>query len=171
MAKKKKKSDGIQRDDGSVNILMRANSNDENYQPCNMAYIELDKEQIIKWKELKDQLEILEKSHGVYSLTTGDSPLWVEELPDELTELYNELNDSEYFGVTEIPQDFLDNNECRAEGEEAVIDKYGVSFRTGIKHCSIVTETMSMSWDFLDTCLKNCDPQSIRFIKEENNKE
>jgi len=165
---KKKKSTGITRDDGSVNILIRANSNDENYQPCNMAYLELDKEMIIKWKELKDQVEILEKSHGVYSLTTGDSPFWIEELPDELTELYDELGDAEYFGVAEMPQKILDDDECRTEGEEAVIDKYGVSFKTGIKHAGIITETCSLSWDFLDTCLKNCDPQSVRFIKDED---
>jgi hypothetical protein len=157
---KKKKDTGVIRDDGSVNILIRANSNDENYQPCNMAYLELDKEKIIKWKELKDQVELLEKSHGVYSLTTGDSPFWIEELPDELTELYDALGDAEYFGVS--------NDECRTEGEEAVITKYGVSFKTGIKHCSIVTETMTLSWEFLDTCLKNCDPQSVRFIRDED---
>ncbi len=157
----------IQRDEQSINILMKVNGTDENFDPCNMAYLELTKEEILGWLELKKIFEGIPPHLGATSMQTYNEPNWIEEIPEELEELYEELMDSEHFGITQLPADFLSEHNCRTDGGGAALDKFGINFYSYFKHTDVRISTWSLSWDFLIECLVKCDPQSVQFIKED----
>lgn len=157
----------IKRKDDSVYILMKASPDNNDYDFCNIAYIEFTKEDLTRYLKLKDKFEELNKTLGVQYLPVDEGLYWIEEIPEELIDIYEELEDTEHLGVTQIPESFLNTHECRIEYTEAHIGKYGVSYRGQLKNTNVGVSTWSLSWEFIKECLKNCDPQSIRFIKDE----
>jgi len=157
----------IKRQEATNCFLMKASCNDENYQPVELAYIELDKKTLMNWLELREKLADL-KLLGVKELILSEGMTWFEDIPEELEEHLEALKDEERFEVESIPEDFLNSNEMRMDGSEAVVNEWGVSFKGFIKHTSVEATTWSMGWETIVQALKNCDPQSVRFIKEED---
>jgi len=156
----------IKRQEASNCFLMKANCADEEYNPVSMAYIELEKKELTNWLELREKLKELKKL-GVRELTLSAGLWWVEDIPSELEELNEALPDEEHIEVTTIPEDFMNKNEMRTDGEDAVLTEWGVGFKAILKHTSVEVSTWSLSWEFIEQALKNCDPQSVRFIKDE----
>ncbi len=156
----------IKKQDNSNCVLMKASCADENYDPVSMAYIELTKKELMNWLELREKLADLEQN-GVRELTLGAGLWWVEDIPDELSELNEELPDAEHIEVTTIPEDFMNDNEMRVESSDAMLTTWGVGFKAILKHTNVEVSTWSFSWEFIIQALKNCDPQSVRFIKDE----
>jgi len=160
----------IKKQEGTTCVLMKANCSDEHVDICNMAYIEFTKTDLLKYFDLRniaEQLRASHGSHGVEYLPVSEGIYWIEEIPEELEELFETLADEEHFTVTPIPEDFLESNDCRTEGTEAHINTYGVLFKAFIKHTSVEVSTWSLSWEMITQLLKNCDPQSVQFIKED----
>jgi len=155
----------IERQEASNCVLMKVNSNEETFDPVHMAYIELDRKVLENWLELKDKADEL-KPLGARELTLYARMWWIEEIPEELEELFEYLPDEEHIEVTKIPEDFLKENEMRVDGSEATLSEWGVGFKTIIKYTNAAIYTWSFSWDFIEQALKNCDPQSVRFIKD-----
>ena len=146
-------------------VLMRATCSDDMYNDITIAYLELDKKNITNWKVLKEKLQELKKL-GVSELCVHQRVTWIDGIPDELTEHEEMLSDEEHYEVNKATQ-FMKDNEMRVDSTEAIINDYGVGFKTIVKYTSMVVSTWSLSWDFIEQALKNCDPQSVRFIKEE----
>jgi len=160
----------IKRKEATNCFLLRASCNDESYNPVTVAYIELSRKELMNWLELREKLADL-KQNGVNEFRLSAGLYWIEELPDEFTEgneNYDEaLSDEERIEVEEIPEDFLCSNEMRMDGSDAILSTWGVGFCGTIKHTSVEASTWSLGWDDIIQALKNCDPQSVRFIKDE----
>jgi len=146
-------------------VLMKANCNDDHYDEVNMAYIELERTELTNWLELRDKLKELKKQ-GVRELTLDAGMWWIEGIPEELEELYEELEQAEHIEI-ESCDEFMDKNEMRTESSDAILHDWGVEFKGQLKHTSITASTWSFTWEFVEQALKNCDPQSVRFIKDE----
>jgi len=155
----------IKEQDESNCVLMKASCADDSYQPVSMAYIELSKIELSNWLELRDKLKDLKKN-GVRELTLGVGLWWIEDIPTELEELNEKLSDDEYMEVITIPEDFMNSNEMRVDGSDAVITEWGIRFKAIIKHTTVEVSTYSIPWDFIEEALKNADLKSVRFIKE-----
>jgi len=156
----------IKRQEASNCFLMKANCSDAEYNPVSMMYIELTKNELVNWLELRDKMKKLKKN-GVRELTLSAGMYWIEDIPEELEELNEALPDEEHIEVTPIPEEFMNSNEMRTDGDDATVTEWGVGFKAIIKHTSVEVSTWSFTWEFLEQALKNCDPQSVRFIKEE----
>lgn len=157
----------IKRQEGSVKILVRATCNDENYNPCRMVYTEFEKAQLQKFFELKVAFDELKRNHGICHIAVSDYFNWIEETPDELEALNEELDKGDYIPISGLDDDFLDKNECRTEYDEVHVYDVGILFKAWIKHTTVEVCSSTLSWDFLKECLNNCDPQSIRFIRDD----
>jgi len=155
----------IKRQKASNCVLMKANCADENYDPVSMAYIELSKKELENWLELRDKLKDLKKN-GVRELTLSVGMYWVEDIPAELEELNEALPDEEYIEIEEANK-LMDDNEMRTDGDDAMLTEWGIGFKAILKHTAVEVSTWSLSWEFIEQALKNCDPQSVRFIKDE----
>lgn len=158
----------IQKQEGTTCVLMKANCSDEYFDGCNMAYAEFTRNDLMNYLDLRNIAKQLRASHGVQYLPVSDGIYWIEEIPEELEEIFETLTEEEHMMVTPIPEDFLESNICRTEGTEAQVNDYGVLFKGYIKHTSVEVHTWSLSWEMITQLLKNCDPQSVRFIKEED---
>lgn len=158
----------IKKQEGTTCVLMKASCSDEYFDGCSMAYAEFTRKDLMKYLDLRNIVAQLGASHGVQFLPVVDATYWIAEIPEELEELFETLTDEEHFTVTPIPEDFLESHVCRTDGMEAQINDYGVLFKGYIKHTSIEVHTWSLSWEMITQLLKNCDSQSVRFIKEED---
>ena len=69
--------------------------------------------------------------------------------------------------ISQLEEDFLDKHNCRTEYDEVHVYEAGVLFKAWIKHTTVEVCSSTISWDFLKECLNNCDPQSIRFIRDD----
>jgi len=156
----------IKKQEASNFVLMKANSSDEYFDEVNMAYIELERKELTNWLELREKLKELKK-YGVQELTLCAGLYWVEGIPEELEAIYEELPDAEHIEVTQIPEKLMDDNEMRSDGSYSMVNEWGVGFKGNLKHTNIEVSTWSFSWEFIEQALKNCDPKSIRFIKDE----
>jgi len=156
----------IKRNDNKPFILIKASCDNEYAEGCDIAYLELDEKTILRWFELREEYKRLKEKYQIYSITISDAPIWFEGIPEEFREIYEELCDEEYFGVTQIPQDFLSKNELRVANDEGQINDWGISFNGNVKYSSERISTYSLSWTFIEECLKNCYPNSYKFIKE-----
>ena len=155
----------IERQKSSNNVLMKVTCNGESFDLMDIAYIELDRKILENWLILRDKAIELQQL-GVRELTLGASVRWIEGIPQELEEMLESLTNEENIEVTKIPEDFLKENEIRIEGTEATVSEWGVGFKTIIKYTNVASYTWSLSWNFIEQALKNCNPQSVRFIKD-----
>jgi len=155
----------IRKKEASNCVLMKANCNDAHYDEVNMAYIELNRKELTNWLELRDKLKELE-SLGVRELTLDAGMWWIDSIPDELEELYEELEQAEHIEIEEN-NEFMDKNEMRTESSDVILHGWGVEFKGQLKHTNMTVSTWSFTWEFVEQALKNCDPQSVRFIKDE----
>jgi len=130
-----------------------------------LAYCEFAKSEILRWFELKDTIKELGKD--IEHIATRDSPIWIEGIPDELEELNEITNEICQVFISKLPVGYAEKNECRNENAETHISDYGVSFRTRLSYQSISLTTFSVPWDFLEQALKNYEPHSVKFIKDE----
>ena len=154
--------------DRGTRILMKASSSDEYWDEVTGAYIDFSKNEIMKLLDLRNKQEELRASHGVQYLPISFGMWWLNGIP-EPEELYDDLvSSSEYKIVAEADESWLDDNELRVEGSEAHISTYGVMFRAWVKHTSIEVSTFSIPWEVITQILKNFDPQSVHFIKDED---
>jgi hypothetical protein len=157
----------IKENKGSVNLIMKASCNQE-CDMCDMAYVEYTKKELIHFLELRDIADDLSKSHGVSYLPVSAGVNWIEGIDEDIEEIYERLSDEEHIFITELPQEYLDDNECRMEYTEALVTNYGIQYKAHIKHTDVEVTTWSVTWDMITQLLKNCDPQSVQFIREED---
>lgn len=156
----------IKRKEATNCFLLRASCADESYNPVTIAYVELSRNELENWLVLKEKLADL-KQNGVQEFKLSAGLYWIEDLPDELEEYEECLSDEERIEVETIPEDYLNSHEMRMDGSYAMLSTWGVSFVGTIKHTSVEVSTWSLCWEDLAEALKNCDPQSVRFIKED----
>jgi hypothetical protein len=156
----------IKRNDNKPFILIKASCEGEFSEVCYLAYLELDEKTILNWFELREDFLKLKEKYEVYHIAIPDAPFWFDGIPDELRDLYEIVYDEEYSGVTQIPQDFLDKHKLRIESDEAHINEWGVTFYGNVKYSNERIYTESLSWLFIEECLKNCYPNSFNFIKD-----
>ena len=148
----------IKKIDGSVNVMIQARTLDEHLDECASCYIVLNKEELIKWFKLKEELKRLRDLYEIHHFELTRYVSWMTHLDSDISE---GLEDSECITVNRIPEDFLSKLSVKTESGNVILTQYGVYFNTYLKNTTIVNESSELMWDFLKKCLINCDPTSI----------
>jgi len=90
------------------------------------------------------------------------------EIFDEIEDLRKALDTSDQITVNLIPESYLNTNEFRVEYPEAHIHEYGIIIKGFIKNSNEEISIHTISWEFLEECLKRCNLLSVRFITEDD---
>jgi len=164
------------KNNNSVNILVGACSNDENYGYCDLAAITYDKEIIKHFLKLMDRLtEVQKEFPNVYKFSCENSYEVVfisneqanddkalEDLEELQKELDSQASSQDYI---EIDGDCIDSyiNAARYINVDVYRDK--IRYKGAPKNVDIEYITNSISKDTLKKLYKMLDPNSIRFIE------